>query len=212
MRFWDTGVLLHRRRLSRAGTGRRTVHSLQSSGAAPGIFGVVQIYYSFSSQSVNPTHTRSSLSVQGAINVTHPQSPLSPCLYNFVVLRRVIQWLIDWCLHLQCKNSEKSISFRFLFFIFCFSQCNIRLPCANTHKNISSEKRHCPANDWPEMCKGLETYIQWDNLCSADSEDCTVEVLCLNINLCNITVRLIWAYMLLFYSTVKIQNWLFFER
>lgn len=132
---------------------------------------------------VGKSNTRSSLSVQGAINVTHPQSPLSPCLYNFVVLRHVIQWLIDWCLHSRCKSSEKSISFRFLFFIFCFSQCNIRLPCANTHKNISSEKRHCPANDWPEMCKGLETYIQWDNLCSADSEDCTVEVLCLNINL-----------------------------
>lgn len=136
MRFWDTGVLLHCRRLSRAGTGRRTVHS--GGPRDPwSCTDTLQLQFP-----VGKSNTRSSLSVQGAISVTHPQSPLSPCLYNFVVLRHVIQWLIDWCLHSQCKSSEKSISFRFfIFYFFCFSQCNTRLPCANTHKNISSEKR-----------------------------------------------------------------------
>lgn len=134
---------------------------------------------------VGKSNTRSSLSVQGAINVTHPQSPLSPCLYNFVVLRHVIQWLIDWCLHLRCKSSEKSISFRFFifYFFFAFHSVIFAFRVQILTKTLARKKGHCPANDWPEMCKGLETYIQWDNLCSADSEDCTVEVLCLNINL-----------------------------
>lgn len=48
----------------------------------------------------------------------------------------------------------------FYFLFFAFHSVILAFRVQILTKTLARKKGHCPANDWPEMCKGLETYIQ----------------------------------------------------
>ena len=145
MRFWDPGVFHFAADWAGQGLGEDQCILAELRGGPRDLWSctdILQLQFP-----AGKSNTQSSLSVKGAINVTHPQSPLSHCLYNFVVLHHVIQWLIDWCLHLRCKSSEKSILFRFLGFFALHSV--IFDFCVQILTKISARKKDI-ANHWHE--------------------------------------------------------------